>query len=64
MASLTFTDSKRPITVELLQRLNIHAIAEDAGWADERSTCRNRGARYPEQPTSTQAEFVMEPPAN
>jgi hypothetical protein len=62
LASLTFTDSKRPITVELLQRLNIRAIAEDAGWADEWSACRNHGLRYSEQPISTQAEFVMEPP--
>jgi hypothetical protein len=62
LASLTFTDSKRPITVELLQRLNIRAIAEDAGWADKWSACRNRGARYPGQTISTQAEFAMERP--
>lgn len=64
LASLTFADSKRPITVELLQRLNVRAIAEDAGLADQWSACRNRGVRYSEQPSSTQAEFVMEPPTN
>jgi hypothetical protein len=65
LASLTFTDSKRPITVELLQRLNIRAIAEDAGWADKWSACQNRGVRYSELPSSTQAELVMEePPRN
>jgi len=35
MASLVFTDSKRPVTVDLLQRLNIEAIAEEAGYGDK-----------------------------
>jgi hypothetical protein len=61
LASLAFADSKRPITVELLQRLNIRAIGQDAGLADEWSACRGRSLRYSEQPISTQAEFVMEP---
>ena len=34
MASLMFAESKRPVTVELLQRLNLSAIAQDAGLAD------------------------------
>lgn len=63
LACLTFTDSKRPITVELLQRLNIRALAEDAGLADAWAAVRNRGAHYSAQPTSMQAEFVMERPA-
>jgi hypothetical protein len=33
MESLMFRDSKRPVTVELLQRLNLSAIALDAGLA-------------------------------
>lgn len=63
LACLTFTDSKRPITVELLQRLNIRALAEDCGLAAEWSAARNRGVHYSEQPISMQAEFVMERPA-
>lgn len=63
LASLTFTDSKRPVTVELLQRLNIRAIAEDAGLAAEWAVSRNRSVRYPEQPVSMQAELLMERPA-
>ncbi len=63
LASLTFTDSKRPITVELLQRLNIRAIAEEAGLADEWAESRNQEVRYSEQPAALQAEFVMERPA-
>jgi hypothetical protein len=62
LASLTFTDSKRPFTVELLQRLNIRAIAEAAGFAEDWKASRNRGVRYSEQPVSVQAEFVMERP--
>ncbi len=59
--TFTFTDSKRPITAELLGRLNIRAIAEDAGLVDEWSTSRNRGL-YEEQSVSIQAELVMEKP--
>ena len=62
LSSLIFTDSKRPITVELLQRLNIHAIAVAAGLADEWSTSRNQCVRYPEKQAALQAEFVMERP--
>jgi hypothetical protein len=64
LASLTFTDSKRPITVELLQRLNIRALAEDCGLADEWSASRNSRVRYSEQPISMQTEFVIERPQN
>lgn len=63
LTALTFTDSKRPITVELLQRLNIRALAEDAGLAEEWAASRNRRVHHPEQPSSLQAEFVMERPA-
>lgn len=63
LACLTFTDSKRPITVELLQRLNIRSLAEVAGLVGEWSAARNRGVHYSEQPISSQAEFVMERPA-
>jgi len=62
LASLTFTDSKRPFTVELLQRLNIGAIAEEAGYARDWKATRNRGVHYSEHPRSSQAEFVMERP--
>lgn len=64
LEALTFTDSKRPITVELLQRLNIRALAEDAGLTNEWTASRNHGLHYAEQPVSLQAEFVMERPAS
>ena len=63
LASLLFEDAKRPITVELLQRLNIRAIAEEAGLADDWKTARNLGLRYPEEPAVFQAELVMERPS-
>jgi hypothetical protein len=62
LGCLTFTDSKRPFTVELLQRLNIRAIAEEAGYADDWKASRNRGVQYSEQHVSPQTEFVMERP--
>jgi len=62
LEALSFTDSKRPITVELLERLNIRALAEDCGLADEWAASRNRGVHYSEQPVSLQAEMVMERP--
>ncbi|MGD0614025.1 MAG: SAM-dependent methyltransferase [Verrucomicrobiota bacterium] len=63
LASLTFSDSKRPITVELLQRLNIGAIAEEAGLADDWAASRNQPTGHSEQSVSLQSEFVMERPA-
>jgi hypothetical protein len=63
LASLTFTDTKRPFTVELLQRLNIRAIAGRAGYAGAWKDSRNQGVYYSEQPSSLQAEFMMERPA-
>jgi hypothetical protein len=62
LASLTFKDSKRPFTVELLQRLNIRAIAEEAGYIDEWKASMNRDVHYSEWPDSPQAEFVMDRP--
>lgn len=58
--SLIFTDSKRPITVELLQRLNIRAIAKEAGLEASWNSSRVRAVRYLESASSSQAEFVME----
>jgi hypothetical protein len=46
--------------VELLQRLNIRAIAGEAGYAAAWKASRNQGVHYSEQPVSLQAEFVME----
>ena len=64
LASLVFPDSKRPITVELLQRLNIHAIAVEAGLVNEWSASRNQQVIDSEQTGSVQAEFVMEQPSS
>jgi hypothetical protein len=58
--SLIFTDSKRPITVELLQRLNIRAIASEAGLETSWNYSRNCAVRYSELAAPVQVEFVME----
>jgi hypothetical protein len=63
LSALSFTDSKRPITVELLQRLNIRAIAEDAGLIGDWSASRNRDSQYSNESTPIQPEFVMENPS-
>ena len=57
LASLVFTDSKRPFTVELLQRLNLAAIANEAGlglrWQQLQRSTFTISADVP------QIEFVM-----
>jgi hypothetical protein len=60
ISSLLFEDSKRPITVELLQRLNLCAIAESADLADRWASVRNQQSIYSKGRKSMQAEFLME----
>jgi hypothetical protein len=62
LASLIFEDAKRPITVELLQRLNLGALAPEAGCAQAWKAARSRGTRYSRGALSRQVEFVMERP--
>jgi hypothetical protein len=61
IASLVFRDSKRPVTAELLQRLNFNEIAAEAGlgklWQQaHRTNTLHSGL-------NTQLELVMETPA-
>jgi N-6 DNA Methylase len=58
ISSLLFDDAKRPITVDLLERLNIHAIAEETELLDEWMTVRKNF--LPEESTRLQAEFIMD----
>jgi hypothetical protein len=64
ISSLLFEDSKRPITVELLQRLNLYAIAEEAGLADKWASVRNQRSFHPLERLDLQPEFLMERPAS
>jgi hypothetical protein len=57
--ALVFSDSKRPITVDLLQRLNLHAIASEAGLAMEWMRIRRENSRHLTE-AIPQAELVME----
>jgi len=58
LQSLIFTGSKRPITVELLQRLNLNAIADKAGYG-RRWQNLNR-VNYKLASAAPQFELVME----
>ena len=58
LQSLIFTGSKRPVTVELLQRLNLKAIAEKAGFGGRWQSLQR--ADYKSGPVSPQFELVME----
>jgi hypothetical protein len=60
LSSLLFEDSKRPITVELLQRLNLQALAKESGLADVWASVRNQESFYPDGRQELQAEFIME----
>jgi hypothetical protein len=60
ISSLLFEDSKRPITVDLLERLNLHALAEEAGLGDEWSSVRNQHVFVSNVRSDLQAEFIME----
>jgi hypothetical protein len=59
LACLSFTDSKRPITVELLRRLNLQALAQESGLLDKWEESRAAAFRAAE-PLCAQAQFLME----
>jgi len=59
ISSLLFDDSKRPVTVELLQRLNLSAIAEDANLGEEWAAVRHQQSFHPNERGGRQAEFLM-----
>jgi hypothetical protein len=56
--SLIFKDCKRPVTVELLQRLNLSAIAEEAGHGHAWRSLRR--VDYSTATSAAQFELVME----
>jgi len=62
LEALMFDDAKRPITVELLQRLDLSAIAKEAGMASRWRAIRR--VDYSRQTEAPQLELVMEIPAS
>lgn len=64
LAAMTFNDSKRPITVDLLQRLNLQALAEATGLAGAWLATRPSPAHEPRLSSGRQAELVMDPPGD
>jgi hypothetical protein len=62
LACLTFADSKRPITSELLQRINLHALAKDVGLAEEWAQARSVPVHCRKESLTLQTDFFMEQP--
>ena len=60
LEALMFGDAKRPITVELLQRLDLSAIAKEAGMASRWRAIQR--VDYSRQMAAPQMELVMETP--
>ncbi len=58
LSTLIFADSKRPITVDLLQRLNLASIAQEAGYGSRWQRLKAPGLGV--SATARQTEFVME----
>jgi len=61
MESLMFRDAKRPVTVELLQRLYLSAIAQDAGLAEAWKEIQR--ASYHPGDEVPQMELIMDKPS-
>jgi len=58
LKALMFDDAKRPITVELLQRLNLRALAEEAGLAARWRAVPQ--VKYSQTQQAPQLELVMD----
>ncbi len=59
LQALVFKDAKRPITVDLLQRLNLSAIAAEAGMIERWN--RFQARHHTVSSSVPQMEFIMEP---
>ena len=57
--SLIFADSKRPVTVDLLQRLNIRALASECGLLEDFLRSRERREFQSGQSEFVQGEFAI-----
>ncbi len=61
LTALIFPGTKRPLTVELLQRLNIKAIAQEAGLGTRWNGARKKNYAAPLE--APQLQFIMEQPS-
>lgn len=62
LSALVFEDTKRPITVEILQRLNLKAIAGAAGLAEEWEAAAKRFSRILPEKEAVQGLMLMDAP--
>jgi hypothetical protein len=58
LEALMFEDAKRPVTVELLRRLNLSAIADEAGMSARWRAIQRTG--YSRHTAAPQLELIME----
>lgn len=63
LAALTLPEAKRPVTVELLHRLDLRKIAEEAGLQEEWLSHCERSSGDIQKAALSQMEFSMESPA-
>jgi hypothetical protein len=62
LSALVFEDTKRPITVEILQRLNLRAIAGAAGLAEEWESISEKFSRILSENEAVQGFMLMDAP--
>lgn len=62
LSALTLAEAKRPVTVELLHRLDLRRIAEEAGLLEAWLAHCERGGEGVPQAALSQMEFLMEAP--
>lgn len=62
LSALMFEDTKRPVTAELLQRLNLKAIAEAAGLADEWEATIKKFPSVSVEEEAMQGHLLMDAP--
>jgi len=62
LSALVFEDTKRPVTVELLQRLNLRAIAGAAGLGEEWEATAEKFPSIKPQEETVQGLMLMETP--
>jgi len=62
LSALLFEDSKRPVTVELLQRLNLKAIAGAAGLAEAWEATAEKFSSVSSEEEAVQGHLLMDAP--
>lgn len=63
MQALTLPEAKRPVTSDLLHRLNFRELARESGWLEKWEECRSgKSSASQAMLANSQLEFLMEEP--